>query len=66
MKIFELAEQLKKIWEEHGDIEVMFETPTDGSLWQLTNVEFSQVDKSDEYPEDWNMPIGLKFAKLGQ
>lgn len=66
MKIFELAEQLKKIYDEHGDIEVMFETPNDGSLWSLTKVEFDQVTAHDEYPEDWNMPEGLKFVCLTQ
>ena len=63
MKIFELAERLKKIYDKHGDIEVMFESPEDGSIWSVLAAE---PDEVTSFPEDWNMPVSLKFVRLGQ
>jgi len=64
MKIFELAERLKAIYDEHGDIEVFFRDP---NSWQGP-FEVGQVTQrtaeEDEYPEDYNMPEGYKFVEL--
>ena len=64
MTILELANQLKAIYDEHGDIEVLFAGPnmdTDPYCVERTEV---RVAEADEFPEDFNMPEGYKFVEL--
>ena len=64
MKIFELAEQLKAIYDEHGNIDVMFAGPNrDTNPYEVCKVLF-RVAQEDEYPEDFDMPEGYEFVEL--
>jgi len=66
MKIMELAHALKRIYDQHGDVEVLFEGPNnDQDPYCVNEVEFQVVDEDDGYPEDFNMPVGMRFVKLG-
>ena len=65
MKIFELAEKLKAIYDEHGDVEVLFSGPNhDQNPYEVGRVGIVVVEDEDEYPEDYNMPVGFKFVNL--
>jgi len=65
MKIFELAEKLKAIYDEHGDVEVLFSGPNrDLDPYEVGRVGIVVVEDEDEYPEDYNMPVGFKFVNL--
>ena len=65
MKIFELAEKLKEIYDMHGNIEVFFAGPNrDTNPYEVGKVEF-RVAVEDEYPEDFDMPEGYEFVELG-
>mgnify|MGYP000163973499 CR=1 FL=1 len=65
MKIFELAEKLKAIYDEHGDVEVLFSGPNrDQDPYEVGRVGIVVVEDEDEYPEDYNMPVGFKFVNL--
>jgi hypothetical protein len=64
MKIFELAVQLKAIYDEHGDIDVFFRGPNmDTSPYDVGRAQVT-VAEEDEYPKDFNMPAGYKFVEL--
>ena len=64
MKILELANQLKAIYDEHGDIDVLFTDPnSNDGPFAVGGTEF-RVAEGDEYPEDFNMPNGYKFVEL--
>lgn len=64
MKILELANQLKAIYDEHGDIDVLFTDPNSNQgPFDVGSTEF-RVAEEDEYPEDFNMPEGYKFVVL--
>lgn len=63
MKILDLATRLKEIYDEHGDIEVMFDDLEKSSVWGITHVS-TKVAEKNEYPEDWEMPKGFKFVRL--
>lgn len=66
MKIMELAHALKRIYDQHGDVEVLFAGPNhDQDPYGVNEVEFQVVEDEDEYPEDFDMPVGLKFVLLG-
>ena len=64
MKILELAQQLKEIYDEHGDIDVFFSGPNmDNEPYSVGCTEVRVVEE-DEYPEDYDMPTGFKFVSL--
>jgi hypothetical protein len=64
MKIFELAQKLKAIYDEHGDIDVHFAGPNgDQEPYSVLELEVIEVEDGD-YPEDYNMPAGYKFLEL--
>jgi hypothetical protein len=65
MKIQELANKLKAIYDQHGDIEVMFSDPNTGSTYGAFIVEH-RVAELDEFPEDWDMPEGFEFVEITQ
>jgi hypothetical protein len=58
MKVLELATELKKIYDLHGDIDVML--TADGDTFAISSVRFKQAEDG-EFPKDWNMPEGFKF-----
>ena len=64
MTILELANRLKEIYDEKGDIEVMFHDPNnnDGpfSIGPIT----AEIAGEDEFPKDFNMPEGFEFVLL--
>ena len=65
MKIFELVTKLKAIYDEQGDIEVMFSGPNnDQDPYLVCRAEFEEVQDDEEYPEDFDMPKGYKFVSL--
>jgi hypothetical protein len=65
MKIFELAQKLKTIYDLHGDIEVHFSGPNmDQEPYSVEKLEVIVAEDGD-YPEDYNMPEGYKFVSLG-
>lgn len=64
MKIFELAVQLKAIYDEHGDIDVMFTDPNSNQgPFEVGSTEF-RVAEEDEFPKSFKMPAGYKFVEL--
>lgn len=66
MKILDLANALKRIYDQHGDVEVMFAGPNhDQDPYGVYSVEFQVVEHEDEYPEDYDMPVGFRFVMLG-
>jgi hypothetical protein len=65
MKIFELAQKLKTMYDQHGDIDVHFAGPNnDQEPYAVNEVELVVVEDGD-YPEDYNMPEGYTFLQLG-
>ena len=65
MTILELANQLKAIYDEHGDIDVLFSGPShDQNPYEVGRVSVEVVEDEDEYPEDYDMPVGFKFVSL--
>ena len=63
MKISEVIQKLQALQEKHGDLPVMFEAD-DSGVWELFWIR-REVAEQGEYPEDWEMPAGLKQrAKL--
>ena len=65
MKIFELAQKLKAMYDLHGDIDVHFAGPNhDQEPYAVNEVELVVVEDGD-YPEDYNMPEGYTFIELG-
>lgn len=64
MTILELANALKAIYDQHGDVTVMFSGPNDDlSPYSVGRVNF-QIAEEDEFDPDWNMPAGFKFVQL--
>ena len=64
MKILELANRLKAIYDEHGDIDVHFSGPNmDQEPYSVERTEV-RVAEEDDYPEDYDMPAGYKFIEL--
>ena len=66
MKILELANKLKAIYDQHGDIEVMFTDPNEDDTFAVELVRFTEVENDDDFPEDYDMPKGFKFVDLTQ
>ena len=64
MKILELANQLKAIYDTHGDIEVMFTDPNHNNDTYSVDVARPRVAEKGEFPKDWDMPAGFKFVEL--
>lgn len=65
MKINKVIAQLNAIKKQHGNIEVMFQSPnSDNGPFAVEKIELEEVEE-DEYPEDFNMPAGFKFVSLG-
>lgn len=65
MTIIELANKLKAIYDQHGDIEVMFTDPNSGQgPFAVGEVAQQTVEDEFDYPEDFNMPVGFKFVEL--
>jgi len=64
MKIFELAQKLKAIYDLHGDIDVHFSGPNyDQAPYSVEKAEVIVAEDGD-YPEDYNMPEGYKFVRF--
>ena len=64
MKILELANQLKAIYDKHGDIDVMFTGPNlDTDTYSIGGAT-TRVAQKGEFPKDWDMPAGFKFVEL--
>ena len=62
MTILELATHLKALYDQHGDIDVLFSGPNhDTDPYAVQSVEVETVSPGD-YPRDWNMP--RKFVRL--
>lgn len=66
MKILELANKLKAIYDKHGDIDVMFTDPNEDETFAVELVRFTKVADDDQYPEEYDMPKGFKFVDLTQ
>jgi hypothetical protein len=64
MKILELANQLKAIYDTHGDIEVMFTNPNDNNDTFSIGGTTVRVAQQGEFPKEWDMPAGFKFVEL--
>lgn len=63
MTILELANALKAIYDQHGDIEVMFAGPNhDQDPYSVGRACVTVAE--DDYDPDWNMPVGFKFVQL--
>ena len=64
MTILELANQLKAIYDKHGNVTVMYTDPNSNSTFEVNSVAY-RVAEEDEYPESWRMPEGFEFVELG-
>jgi esterase/lipase superfamily enzyme len=64
MTIIELANKLKKIYDQHGDIDVMLASPdADIDVYSVDDVVMLEAGEG-EYPKDWDMPAGFKFVRI--
>ena len=64
MKIAALIKKLEAIKAKQGNVEVMFEDGNgDYGPWGISDVKFNVADE-DEFPEDFDMPKGFKFALI--
>jgi len=63
MTILELANKLKAIYDEHGDIEVMFQDPNHDGPYEAGRAQV-RVAEEDEFPEDYKMPAGFTFVMI--
>ena len=61
MKILQLADKLKAIYDEHGDIDVMLEEH--GDPVEANYLRFV-IARDGDYPEEWNMPADFKFVVI--
>ena len=53
--------KLQAIIDQHGELDVLIKTEHD-SMMEATSI---RVETSEgEYPDDWNMPVGLKFILI--
>lgn len=64
MKIFELAQKLKAIYDLHGDIEVHFSGPNQDQEPYGVEKTVVRVAENEEFPDYYNMPEGYKFVLL--
>lgn len=64
MKIFELAEKLKAIYDQHGDIDVHFAGPNMDQDPYSVERAVVVVAEDGDYPDEYNMPAGYKFVEL--
>jgi hypothetical protein len=62
MLISHLISRLNKLRDEHGDLDVMFQSDN-GDAWEVALARHHKVAE-DEYPQEWNMPTGYEFIKL--
>jgi len=62
MLISEVIKELQKIERKHGDMDVMMYAEEGPYL--TTYVKFEEVLDDDEWPEDYRMPKGFKYACL--
>jgi hypothetical protein len=62
MLISDLIYRLNKLRDEHGELEVMFQSDN-GDAWEVALARHHKV-KENEYPEEWLMPTGYEFIKL--
>ena len=57
----EMVAKLQTIIDQHGELDVLIKTEHD-SMMEATSI---RVETSEgEYPDDWNMPAGLKFILI--
>ena len=63
MKVSEMIENLQRLQEHHGDLEVMFNSTEDDAIWEIIDVNHTIVSE-DIYPEDWHMPVGFEYIEL--
>ena len=65
MKILELAVQLKVLYDQHGDIEVLFAGPNhDQDPYEVGRVKHEVVEDPYDWPEEFDMPVGFEFVLL--
>ena len=65
MKINQMIKKLEALKNKHGNVEVLFAGPNcDQEPYGVNNIEFNQVTEDDGYPEDYNLPVGLKFVMI--
>jgi len=66
MKISEVITKLQNIQDTDGDVEVMLESWSGPEGPFLANYVIArEVEDDDDYPEDWDMPKGFKYAEIG-
>ena len=64
MKILEIAEKLRALYDLQGNVEVFFEDPnTDQGPFSVLCVK-GRVAKKDEFEADFDMPEGFNFVLL--
>ena len=64
MTILELANQLRAIYDLHGNIEVFFTDPNSNQgPFAVGNTDL-RVAEEDEFPKSFNMPAGYTFVEL--
>ena len=63
MQISDLIEQLQKLKDDHGDLEVLLQG-YDDNICSVAGASFEEVEDDNQYPEDWQMPKGFKFVNI--
>lgn len=62
MKIKELQKKLEVIAAEHGDLDILINV--DYRSQQNPSDPTVEIAEANQYPADWGMPEGFKFAEL--
>jgi hypothetical protein len=58
----EMIDRLQDLTNRHGELDVFIRTDQEGGYFEAGSV---RVQTSEgEFPEDWNMPAGLKFILI--
>jgi hypothetical protein len=60
MKLSDLIEQAQRLMAREGDLEVL----VDVDFYAMSKLTLLEVEEDDQFPKDWNMPKGSKFAKV--
>jgi hypothetical protein len=65
MTILELANRLKEIYDQRGDIEVMFLDPnSNDGPFAVGAVAAEVVEDPEDFPAEFNMPKGFEYVLI--
>lgn len=62
MNIDQMVKALKVLRAQHGNVDVFFQDPNSSGGPYLVTALQVHTAKPKEFPKDWNMPAGYKYA----